>query len=69
MGLGVNSINIKLAHFLYERLFSGYVLALNKLSYEKFARLTLMKLTVEGEVVMFKGLFYFHLFSYDVVIG
>jgi len=37
--------HIKCMHFLYERLFSSYVLALNKLLYKKFARLTLMKLT------------------------
>jgi len=42
---GVNVINVKRAHFLYKRLFSSYGLALNKLSYEKFTRLTLMKLT------------------------
>jgi len=46
--LGVNFINVKRAHFLYESLFSSYVLALNELSYEKFARLRLMKLTVGG---------------------
>jgi len=46
---GVNFINIKCAHFLYERLFSSYVLALNKLSYKKIARLTLMKLTAGFE--------------------
>jgi hypothetical protein len=45
---GVNFINVKRAHFSYERLFSSYVLALNELSYEKFARLTLMKLTAGG---------------------
>jgi len=44
-GTGVNFINIKLAHFSYKLLFSSYILALNELSYEKFARLTLMKLT------------------------
>ncbi len=42
---GVNFINVKRAHFSYERQFSSYVLALNELSYEKRARLTLMKLT------------------------
>ncbi len=42
---GVNFINVKRAHFLYECLFSSYILALNELSYKKFARLTLMKLT------------------------
>jgi len=42
---GVNFIDVKRAHFSYERLFSSYVLALNELSYKKFARLTLMKLT------------------------
>jgi len=42
---GVNFSNVKRSHFSYERLFSSYVLALNELSYEKFARLTLMKLT------------------------
>jgi len=45
LGSSVNFINVKRAHFLYERLFSSYVLALNELSYEKFVRLTLMKLT------------------------
>jgi hypothetical protein len=44
---GVNFINVKCAHFLYELLFSSYVLALNKLLYEKFACLTLMKLNPE----------------------
>ncbi len=44
-GTGVNFINIKLAHFSYERLFSSYVLALNELSYKKFVCLMLMKLT------------------------
>ncbi len=33
---GVNFINVKRAHFLYKHLFSSYVLALNKLWYEKF---------------------------------
>jgi hypothetical protein len=41
----VNFINVKRARFSYERLFSSYVLALNKLSYEKFVHLMLMKLT------------------------
>ncbi len=44
---GVNFINIKRAHFLYERLFSSYVLALKEFSDKKFPRLTLMKLTAE----------------------
>jgi len=44
--VGVKFINVKRAHFSYKRLFSSYVLTLNKLSYKKFARLTLMKLTV-----------------------
>jgi len=52
---GVNFINIKCAHFLYERLFSSYVLALNKLLYKKFPRLTLMKLT-EGLTVSAESL-------------
>jgi len=47
--LGVDFINIKRAPFSYKRLFSSYVLALNELSYEKFPRLTLMKLTVGRE--------------------
>ncbi len=34
----VNFINNKRARFSYKRLFSSYVLALNKLSYEKFVR-------------------------------
>jgi len=42
---GVNIINILHANFSYERLFYSYILALNELSYKKFARLTLMKLT------------------------
>jgi len=42
---GLNSINVKRAHFSYERLFSSYILALKEFSYEKLARLTLMKLT------------------------
>jgi hypothetical protein len=36
--LGVNFINVKRATFTYERLFSSYVLALNKLSYKKYAK-------------------------------
>jgi len=42
---GVNFINVKCAHFLYKRLFSSYVLALNELLYEKCVHLMLMKLT------------------------
>ncbi len=42
---GVNFVNIICAPFLYESLFSSYVLALNKLSYEKRARKTFMKFT------------------------
>jgi len=42
---GVNFINVLRTHFSYEHLFSSYVLALNELSYEKFASLMLMKLT------------------------
>ncbi len=34
--------HVKQARFLYDRLFSSYVLSLNKLSYEKFVRLTLL---------------------------
>jgi len=41
----VNFINVNRARFSYEWLFSSYILALNELSYEKSARLTLMKLT------------------------
>jgi hypothetical protein len=41
----VNFINVLHARFLYERLFSSYVLALNKLSYKKRAHKTMMKLT------------------------
>jgi len=44
--LGVNFINVKRTNFSYERHFSSYVLALSKNSYKKFARFTLMKLTV-----------------------
>ncbi len=43
--VGVNFINFKRTNFSYERRFSSYVLALSKNLYEKFARLTLMKLT------------------------
>ena len=56
---GVNFINVKRAHFSYERLFSSYVLALNELSYEKFARLTLMKLTADRGVGVTAELFAF----------
>jgi len=42
---GVNFINVKHAHFSYERLFSSYVLALKEFLHKKFTRLTLMKLT------------------------
>jgi len=42
---GVNFINVKRTHFLYERLFSSYFLAMNELLCKKFARLTLIKLT------------------------
>ncbi len=45
--LGVNFINVRCTNFLYERRFSSYVLALSKILYKKFARLKLMKLTVE----------------------
>jgi len=45
--LGVNFINVKHTNFLYKHRFSSYILALSKNLYEKFARLTLMKLTVE----------------------
>jgi len=41
----VNFINIKCTNFTYESLFSSYVLALNELSYKKYACKTLMKLT------------------------
>jgi len=41
----VNFINVNRACFSYEHLFSSYVLALNKFLYEKFARLTMMKLS------------------------
>jgi len=43
----VNFINILHARFLYERLFSSYILALNELSYKKRASKMLMKLTTE----------------------
>ena len=39
---GVNFINVQHTGFLYKRLFSSYVLALNELSYKKFACLKLM---------------------------
>jgi len=42
---GVNFINVLRTNFLYERRFSSYILALSKNSYDKFARLKLMKLT------------------------
>ncbi len=47
VSVGVNFINVLHMNFSYERErhFSSYVLALNKLLYEKFAHLTLMKLT------------------------
>jgi len=54
LGSSVNFINVKRAHFLYERLFSSYVLALNELSYEKFVRLTLMKL-MAGRIKAARG--------------
>ncbi len=41
----VNFINVLRENFMYESLFSRYVLALNKLLYEKHARKTLMKFT------------------------
>jgi len=43
----VNFINVKFANCMYKSLFSSYVLALNKLSYVKCARKTLMKLTTD----------------------
>jgi len=52
--LGVNFVNVKHTHFLYQRLFSSYVLALNKLSYEKIASLTLMKLTAGFLLMLFE---------------
>jgi len=42
---GVNFINVLHTNFSYEHHFPRYILALSKLSYEKFSRLTLMKLT------------------------
>jgi len=45
---GVNFINILHTIFLYESLFSSYILALNGLSYKKHAHKTLMKLTTGG---------------------
>jgi len=52
---GVNFINVKLTNFLYKLRFSSYVLALSKNLYEKFARLTLMKLTA-GLISFYKGM-------------
>jgi len=42
---GVYFTNLKRADFTYKRLFSSYVLALNKLLYKKHAQKTLMKLS------------------------
>jgi len=44
--LGVNFINVLRMIFSYKCRFSAYVLALSKNVYQKFVRLTLMKLTV-----------------------
>ncbi len=41
----VNFINVKRTNFTYKRLFSSYILALNKLSYKKRLCKTLMKFT------------------------
>jgi len=49
-----NFINVKHAHFLYERLFSSYVLALIELLHEKFASLTLVKLTIGVNLLLQK---------------
>ena len=49
---GVYFINVLRTNFLYKRHFSSYVLALKELSYKKFARLTLMKLTA-GRLLRF----------------
>jgi hypothetical protein len=46
----VNFTNVKRANFPFESLFSAKSLALNKLSYEKHARKTLMKLTPEKNI-------------------
>jgi len=42
---GVNFIKVKGENFMYKRLFSSYILALNELLYEKRAQKMLMKLT------------------------
>jgi len=47
----VNFINVKCANFTYKSLFSSYVLALNELSYEKFVRKMLMKLTLGVKII------------------
>ncbi len=48
---GVNFINLKRANFMYECLFSSYVLDLNELLYEKRTQKTLMKLSPGVKVV------------------
>ncbi len=61
---GVNFINVKCANFKYERLFSRYALALNKLSYEKCMQKVLMKLSPvldEHNQFHFKVVLIFHL--------
>jgi len=51
--IGVNFINVLRTNFSYEPRFSSYVLALNKLLYKKFARLTLMKLTAGRKISLY----------------
>jgi len=48
---GINFINIIRTNVLYERHFSSYILALLKNSYEKRARITLMKLTTGSSLM------------------
>jgi hypothetical protein len=61
---GVNFINVFTREFFVRTYvlaaFSNYVLALVKNSYEKFARLTLMKLTPAGQKIA-------HSYSYELV--
>ncbi len=60
----VNFINVKHANFTYERLFSSYVLALNKLSYEKRAQKMLMILSPREQYNVFDGISY-RLYSFS----
>ncbi len=50
--VGVNFINVLRTNFSYECCFSSYILDLKELSYEKFAGLTLMKLTAVRYLIL-----------------